>query len=118
MLGVLKKLGGAQRVADAGRAVANGEYLIFAVDIIGYLVDIALILGALEDLHGLIIGDEPAVLLGLNAVKCNVADGDAPQILNVARAFARTPAGAAAGADADCEFVIPSFSASGTDAQC
>ena len=30
-------------MADAGRAVANGEYLIFAVNI-GYLVDIALIL--------------------------------------------------------------------------
>ena len=104
-VGRIEKLGGAQRVADAGRAVANGEYLIFAVDI-GYLVDIALILGALEDLHGLIIGDEPAVLLGLNAVKCNVADGDAPQILNVARAFAAHALGAAAGADADCEFVI------------
>ena len=104
-VGRIEKLGGAQRVADAGRAVANGEYLIFAVDI-GYLVDIALILGALKYCHSLIIGDELAVLLGLVTVNGGVADSDAPQILNIARAFAAHTLGAAAGADADCELVI------------
>ena len=104
-VGSIEELGGTQGVADAGRAVADGENLILAVDI-GYLVNIALILGTLENLHGLVIGDEPAVFLGLVAVKGSVADRDAPQILDVTRAFAAHALRAAAGADADSKLII------------
>ncbi len=82
-VGSIEKLGGAQSVADAGCAVADGEYLILAVDI-GYLVDIALILGALEYLHDLIIGCGLAVLMRLVTVSCGVTYSDAPIILNIA----------------------------------
>ena len=101
----VEELGGAQGVADAGRAVADGEYLVLAVDI-GYLMDIALILGALEYLHDLLIGRLVTVLAGLDGVLCAVADGDAPEVGEVAAAFTAHGLRAAAGANADCVCIV------------
>ena len=102
----VEELGGAQRVADADRAVADAEDLVFTVNV-GDLVDIAAVLGLLENLHRLFVGDVAAVV-GLAAVVGEVADADAPVGLNVAGAFAEDalllPAGT--DGDADVAFVL------------
>ena len=104
-IGSVEKLRGAQSVAYAGCAVADGEYLVLAVDI-GYLMDIALVLGALEYLHDLLIGRLVTVLAGLDGVLCAVADGDAPEVGEVAAAFTAHGLRAAAGANADCVCIV------------
>ena len=81
----VEELAGAQGVADADGAVADAEDLVLAV-YIGDLVDIAAVLGLLEYLHGLFIGDVVA-LAGLTAVVGEVADADAPLGLDVAGAL-------------------------------
>ena len=105
-VGGIEKLGGTQSVADADCAVADTEDLVLAVDV-GYLVNIALVLGLLEDLHCLFIGDVAAVV-GLAAVVGKVADADAPFALDIARAFAADALLLTAGADgnADVSFVL------------
>ena len=102
----VEELGGAQSVANADSAVADTEDLVLAVDV-GYLVDIALVLGLLKDLHGLFIGDVAAVV-GLAAVVGKVADADAPFALDVAGAFAADALLLTAGTDryADVTLVL------------
>ena len=70
-------------------------------------MNIALVLGLLEDLHCLFIGDVAAVV-GLAAVVGKVTDADAPFALDIARAFAADALLLTAGADgnADVAFVL------------
>ena len=70
-------------------------------------MNIALVLGLLEDLHCLFIGDVAAVV-GLAAVVGKVADADAPFALDIARALAADALLLTAGADgnADVAFVL------------
>ena len=81
----VEKLAGAQSVADADGAVADAEYLILAVDV-GYLMDIAALLGLAEYLHGLVVGYVVA-FAGLTAVVGEIADAYAPLGLDVAGAL-------------------------------
>ena len=103
-VGGIEKLGGAQGKAGAERTVADGEDLVLAVDV-GYLVDIAVFLGALEDSQRLFVGDI-AALAGLDAVSCEGADGDAQLILHLAAALAHKAHCVAAGAVADAELTL------------
>ena len=70
-------------------------------------MNIALVLGLLEDLDCLFIGDVAAVV-GLAAVVGKVADADAPFALDIARALAADALLLTAGADgnADVAFVL------------
>ena len=92
----VKQLAGAQRVADTDGAVADTEDLVLTVDVRD-LVDIAAILGLLEDLHRLFIGDVVAVVR-LAAVIGKVADADAPLAFHVAGALTADALLLAAGA--------------------
>ena len=103
-IGSIKKLRGAQGKAGAQSAVADGEDLILAVDI-GYLVDIAVFLGALEDAHRLFIGDV-AALAGLGAVSCEGTDCYAALLLQLAAALAHEAHRVSAGAVADAELTL------------
>ena len=85
-IGRVEQLARSQREAGAERTVADGKDLILAVDIRD-LVDIAVVLGALEDLHRLFIGDA-AALAGLKAVVGKLADGNAQLVLQLAAALA------------------------------
>ena len=104
-VGGVEQLGCAQGVADAGRAVADSEDLVLAVNICD-LVDVAFILCALEYLHYFVIGDGLAVLAGLVAVSCAVADSNAPEIFNIAGTLAALGLRTAAGAYADREVIV------------
>ena len=105
-IGGIEQLRGAQSVADAGCAVADGEDLVLAVDV-GYLVDIALFLGALEHFHDLLIGSiVDAFLAGLIAVLCGVADSDTPMLGQVAGATVITALAVTAGANADLIVIV------------
>ena len=104
-VGGVIELGGTQGIADAGGTVADGEYLVLTVDV-GDLVDIALFLGAAEDVHHLLVCSGIAVLAGLVAVSCTVANGNAPVVGDLAGALAAHALGAAAGADADRIVVV------------
>ena len=103
----VEQLARSQREAGAERAVADGEDLILAVDVRD-LVDIAVVLGALEDLHRLFIGDA-AALAGLKAVVGKLADGNAQLVLQLAAALALNAHGIAAGAIADAEVALILF---------
>ena len=100
----VEQLARSQREAGAERAVADGEDLILTVDVRD-LVDIAVVLGALEDLHRLIIGDL-AALAGLETVVTKLTDGDAHLILQLTAALPLNAHGIAAGAIADAEVVL------------
>ena len=71
-------------------------------------MDIAVVLGALEDLHRLIIGDL-AALAGLETVVTKLTDGNAHLILQLAAALALNAHGIAAGAVADAELILVLF---------
>ena len=103
----VEQLARSQREAGAERAVADGKDLVLAVDIRD-LVDVAVVLGALEDLHRLIIGDL-AALAGLETVVTKLTDGDAHLILQLAAALALNAHGIAAGAVADAEVILILF---------
>ena len=103
----VEQLARSQREAGAERAVADGKDLVLAVDVRD-LVDIAVVLGALEDLHRLIIGDL-AALAGLETVVTKLTDGDAHLILQLAAALALNAHGIAAGAVADAELILILF---------
>ena len=103
----VEQLARSQREAGAERAVADGKDLILAVDVRD-LVDIAVVLGALEDLHRLIIGDL-AALAGLETVVTKLTDGNAHLILQLAAALALNAHGIAAGAVADAEVILILF---------
>ena len=103
-VGRVEQLARSQREAGAERAVADGEDLILAVDVRD-LVDIAVVLGALEDLHRLFIGDL-AALAGLETVVTKLTDGDAHLILQLTAALPLKAHGIAAGAIADAEVVL------------
>ena len=92
----VEQLAGAQCVADADSTVADTEDLVLAVDIRD-LVDIAAVLGLLEDLHRLFIGDVVA-MVRLAAVVGKVADADTPLAFHVAGALAADALLLAAGA--------------------
>ena len=106
-IGRVEQLARSQREAGAERAVADGKDLILAVDVRD-LVDIAVVLGALEDLHRLFIGDA-AALAGLKAVVGKLADGNAQLVLQLAAALALNAHGIAAGAIADAEVALILF---------
>ena len=103
-IGRVEQLARSQREAGAERAVADGEDLILTVDVRD-LMDIAVVLGALEDLHRLFIGDL-AALAGLETVVTKLTDGDAHLILQLAAALPLKAHGIAAGAIADAEVVL------------
>ena len=92
----VEQLTGAQCVADADGAVADTKDLVLTVDVRD-LVDIAAILGLLEDLHSLFIGDVVA-MVRLAAVIGKVADADAPLAFHVAGALTADALLLAAGA--------------------
>ena len=100
-IGRVEQLARSQREAGAERAVADGEDLVLAVDVRD-LVDIAVILGALEDLHRLFIGNV-AALAGLAAVVGKLADGNAHLILQLAAALPLKAHDVAAGAVANAD---------------
>ena len=100
-IGRVEQLARSQREAGAERAVADGEDLVLAVDVRD-LVDIAVVLGALEDLHCLFIGNV-AALAGLAAVVGKLTDGNAQLILQLAAALPLNAHGIAAGAVADAD---------------
>ena len=106
-IGRVEQLARSQREAGAERAVADGEDLVLAVDVRD-LVDIAVVLGALEDLHRLIIGDL-AALAGLETVVTKLTDGDAHLILQLTAALPLNAHGIAAGAIADAEVILILF---------
>ena len=92
----VEELRSAQGVAYLDVAVAYRENLALAVDI-GDLVDVAIVLGALEYGHGLFVADGAATS-GLAAVVRHVANGDAPVLVVVGAAFVQLLASVAAGA--------------------
>ena len=94
----VEQLAGAQGVAHVDVAVADAEDLLLAVDV-GDLVDEAVVLGLLEDLHHLVIGDVLAPL-GLYDIVGHIAHADAPVLHIVAAALAQLGAAGAAGAHA------------------
>ena len=104
-VGRVEELGGAQAVAAAGRAVADADDAVRAVQIRD-LVDIALSFGALDDLHCLFPGDVVGVLAGGHEKFGNIADADAHLALDISDALAADPLGLAAGADHRAEGVI------------
>ena len=92
----VEKLARAQRVADVHVAVADGDDLLFAVDVRD-LMDKAVLLGLVQDLEHLVIGDVMAAV-GLDDVARHIAHGDAPVLRIVAAALAELGAGHTAGA--------------------
>ncbi len=68
-------------------------------------MDVALLLGLVEDLHGLVVGDVVAHA-GLAAVVGKVAHADAPVLLDVAGALAPDALLLAAGADAHADVTL------------
>ena len=100
----VEELGRAQRVADADRAVADAEDLLFAVDV-GDLVDVALLFRLLKDLHRFVVGDIVAHA-GLAAVVGEIAYTDAPVLFDVAGALAADALLLAAAADADADLPV------------
>ena len=99
-VGGVVQLGGPQGVAHVHVAVADGEDLLLAVDV-GDLVDEAVVLRLLQDLHHLVICNIASALVGLHHVVGHVAHGDAPALGIVAAALAQLgtagPAGAGGG---------------------
>ena len=105
-IGRIEQLGGAQRVADADRAVADAEDLLFAVDIRD-LVDVAAFFRLLQDIHGFVVSDV-VTHAGLAAVIGEIAHADAPVLFDVTGALAADALllAAAADAHADLAFVF------------
>ena len=100
----VEQLTGAQRVADADGTIADAEDLVLTVDVRD-LVDIAAVLGLLENLHGLLIGDVAAVVR-LTAVVGEVTDADAPLAFHVAGALAADALLLAAGAHGHADVTL------------
>ena len=96
-IGSIEELGGAQAVAAARRAVADTDDAVRTVQICD-LVDIALALGALQDLLYFVSGDVFGVLSGSDEELRDIADADAHVALNIADALATDPLGFAASA--------------------
>ena len=103
-IGGIEKLGGAQGKAGAERTVADGEDLVLAVNV-GYLMHIAVFLGALEDAQRLFVGDI-AALACLDAVSCKGADRYTQLLLKLAAALAHKAHCVAAGAVAYTELSL------------
>ena len=95
-VGRVEQLAGAQSVTDVDVAVADGENLVLAVDVRD-LVHKAVVLGLLQNLHDLVVGDVVA-FVRLHKVVGHVADADAPVIGVVAAALAHGGAGHTAAA--------------------
>ena len=100
-VGRVEQLARSQREAGAERAVADSKDLILAVDVRD-LVDIAVVLGALENLHRLIIGDA-AALAGLETVVTKLTDGNTQLVLQLAAALSLNAHRIAAGAVTDTD---------------
>ena len=96
-VGGVEQLGGPQGVAHLDITVADGEDLLFAVDVRN-LVDEAQLLRLFEDGKGLFLGDVPAALLGLHHIVGHVAHGNAPVHGIVAAALPHFGPAQAAGA--------------------
>ena len=97
-------LAGAERKAYAQIAVAKAEDLVLTVDI-RYLVDIAVLLGALADMERFFLGDV-ASLAGLYQIVGIVAETNAAVILDFTGALAGDAPCVAAGAVADGELAV------------
>ena len=104
-VGRIEQLGRAQAVAAAGRAVADADDAVRAVQIRD-LVHVALALRALDDLHGLFPCDVVRVLAGFHEEFRDVAHADAHVAFDVAHAFAADALGLAARADHGAERVV------------
>ena len=100
----IEKLGRPESVADARRAVADGEDLLLAVDI-GNLVHESVPLGPLQDLHHFVQVDI-AALPCLHKIIRHVPDADAQIPFDLAAPLAAHPLLAAAGAGAHRVFVL------------
>ena len=102
----VEQLRGAQRVADADRAVADAEDLLFAVDVRD-LVDVAALFRLLQDVDRFVVGDV-VTHAGLAAIIGEIAYADAPVLFDVAGALAADALllAAAADAHADLAFVL------------
>ena len=103
-VGGVEELGGAQGVADAGSAVADGHDLVFPVDV-GDLMDIAVALGPLQGLDGLVVGDV-AAHAPVHGIFRQVPQAHAVLALDLAAALSPDPLLLAAGADADGDLVV------------
>ena len=101
----VEKLRRAQTVAGAGRAVADADDAVRAVQICD-LVDVALALGPLDDLHRLFARDVVGVLARGDQELGDVAHADAHLALDIAHALAADALGLAAGADHGAEGVV------------
>ena len=101
----VEELGCTEGIAGAGGTVADADDLVFTVQV-GDLVDIALFLGAFQDLHDLIVGDVAGILVGLHQVFRHVADSQAHIAFDIADAFAAHGLLSPAGTYIDAEFIV------------
>ena len=100
----VEQLARAQGEAGAERAVADGKDLILTVDVRD-LVDVAVVLRALQDFHRLFIGNGTAHVVFFTVFR-KLADRDAQLILQLAAAVAGNAHGVAAGAVAHAELSL------------
>ena len=106
-VGRIEELGRAQGVADFDVAVANGENLAFAVHVRN-LMHIAVVFGAAQDFHGLVVGNRPAASR-LAAVVGHVAHGDAPVAVVVRATLVELLAAVAARTDRGADMAFVTF---------
>ena len=104
-VGRVEELGCAQAVAAARGAVADADDPVRTVQV-GDLMDIALALGALQDLHDLLFGHIFGIFAARDQELGDIADTDAHMSFNVADAFSADALCLAAGADHGAEGVI------------
>ena len=98
---------GAQGVAYLHVAVADGEYLAFAVDVC-YLVYESVVFGFLENSHTLVVGDIMSAV-GLHQIFRHVAHADTPVVVVVRAAFVQALAPDTARADSYCQMSLIAF---------
>lgn len=96
-IGCIEQQRSTQSIADLDVAVADVKNLVLAVDV-GYLMDIAVLLGKLEYLESALFGYVVSAS-GLNGVIRHVAELDAPIVKIIGAAVAEHCARSAAGAD-------------------
>ena len=100
----IEKLGGAECIADTDCAVAQAEDLVLTVNV-GDLVDVAFLLGFMEDVQSFFVCDVVSHT-GLAAVVSEIADTDAPVLFDVTGTLAADPLLLPAGTDADADMAF------------
>ena len=103
----VKELRCTQRIADLNVAVADSEYLSFAVDI-GHLMHETVVLGFFQDGHGLVVGDVMAAV-GLHQIFGHVAHADTPVAVVVGATFIQFFASITTAADAHRQVTFIAF---------